>query len=145
MSKIEVPCDGFWYEPMGKTVPQAVRVLSADVEKADDWRHANLLVVDYQPGNGTKYIVTFVKLPAGDAADAMGAYVGDSHLMIVHNMGSRRAVTVGEYTQYNDIQEKLKLGNTDNLALLCLIRYMAGDMDNLTFENHKYERAAEAR
>lgn len=133
MSKIEMPRDGKWYEPMTKTVPQSIKVLHADKE-ATDSRSAEVLVIDYQPGNGTRYHITFVKLPYGEAREVMGAYSSDTHLMVLHNLGSKRAVCVGSTTQYYDLHEKLGTGLGDVLPLLSLIRWMAGDMDNLHYE-----------
>lgn len=133
MSKIRMPRDGMYYEPMTKTVPQSLKALHADME-ATDSRNAQLLVVDYQPGNGTRYILTLIRLPYGAPREEMGARSDATHMMVLHNIGTRRAVFVGPNTQYYDLNEKLGIGNADCLTLCVLARYMSGDWDNLTFE-----------
>jgi hypothetical protein len=125
MSKILMPTDGKWYEPMSKTVPQSLNVIS---DRGD------IQVFDYQPGNGTRYVVSMTRIRDAEAGDVMGARLGDTHMLVLHNIGTRRAVFVGGDTQYYDLNEKLGIGNADCLVLLSLIRYMAGDMSNLNFE-----------
>ena len=124
MSKILMPKDGKWYEPMSKTVPQSLKVIS---DKGD------IQVFDFQPGNGTRYVVSFTRIPRL-AAEEMGARIGDTHMLVLHNIGSRRSAMVGTETQFYDLNEKLGVGNADCLALLSLIRYMSGDMEHLHYE-----------
>lgn len=126
MSKILMPTDGKWYEPLNKTMPQSVRWLTSKDEEA--------AVMDFQPGNGTRYVLSFMQLPGGEASDAMGARHDSQYMMVLHNIGTRQAVFVGPNTQYYDLNEKLGVGNADCLALCCLVRWLCGDMSNLTFE-----------
>ena len=79
--------------------------------------------IDYQPGNATKYYVTFTDVSALPP-HVLDEILGAETMMVLHNMGTRRAVGVRRSMYVPDLCAKLGVGEADGDALVRLIDHV---------------------
>lgn len=112
-----------------KTVEQGIRA---------SWESENGLVglYDFQPGNGTRYVLAFTKVPFADevlagkpvdglarVSDAMGIQMG-GWLLTWENTGRSMTLSrAGGTLVASHVQTRLKCSRPDALQILRLIQY----------------------
>lgn len=81
-------------------------------------------LVDYQPGNMTRYVVFFQKIN-GSIADGMGMGFG-AHMIVFTNLPNRPTLILPEKTGYLSLDyfmEKTGIKEGDAIALLRLVKH----------------------
>lgn len=80
-------------------------------------------VIDYQPGNGARYFVTFTDV-SGLPPYVLNEILGAGYMMVVHNMGNHCALGVYRGMHAPTLAEKLCLTYADAEALVRLIDHI---------------------
>ena len=86
-------------------------------------------IVEYQPGNSTRYVVSFVKLNIGEkAADVVGCTSGDYLITILEGLRDRPSVILrtGGYLCPSYLEHKIGVGEGDSAVLVPLIGTFIG-------------------
>lgn len=116
--------------------------------EADSLNYGKVRIVEYQPGNGTRYVlvITRVAEPATspEKRDKLGTG-GEvaTYLVAKLNAGAGTAMLVGgvkHFLHYSSVQEKLKVGISDAVVLAELIGTLLG-MPYMTCEEFEAREA----
>jgi hypothetical protein len=92
-----------------------------------DTTDGNLRLVEYHPGNGSRYTIVLTKLP-DRMCTKLGLQSGSFHISIVGGVGLGSSMTLGPsgYLSVSYVAEKLKLSEPDASVLTELFGYLTG-------------------
>lgn len=105
-----------------RTVPSV-----KDGIKVNDEQFCSVRMVEYQPGNGTRYALTFVRMEHSppEVLDRF-ELMNNHYLVILHNLGNKKPMVFkhGEYVVTDRVKKSWEVSSNDAAVLTELIAHI---------------------